>query len=30
MKFIQAFNTVRTALYIWCSGPVIGSSTATY
>ena len=30
LKVLQAFHTVRIVLYIGCSGPVIGSSTATY
>ena len=30
LKVRQAFHTVRIVLYIGCSGPVIGSSTATY
>ena len=29
LKVIQAFHTVRIALYIGCSGPVVGSLTAT-
>ena len=30
LKVIQAFHTVGIVLYIGCSGPVIGSLTATY
>ena len=30
LKLIQAFHTVRIVLYIGCSGPVVGSLTATY
>ena len=30
LKIIQAFHIVHLVLYIRCSGPVVGSLTATY